>query len=114
MGNEKLLQTIVYVVNLLVQGKYDALEALSEGNRLSAEELRQAVTDYGHRLVMPPIDSLNYPDVVTIRNSNPVKWSVNLNLWTIEEGRSDLTLELTLTDSPDDLYLVEVDDLHVL
>lgn len=114
MDNEKLFRTIVYIVNLLVQGKYNELEVLSGGNRLSAEEIRQAVADYGRRLVLPPIDSLKHLDVVTIRHSDPVRWSANIDLWTVEEGRSDLTLELTLIDSPNDLYSVEIDDLHVL
>jgi hypothetical protein len=52
--------------------------------------------------------------VVEIDNAVPEAWSVYLDLWTAEEGRSDLTLELTLRDSPAGIYSVELDDLHVL
>ena len=36
-----------------------------------------------------------------------------MDLWTAEEGRSDLTLELTLTDSRGEIYQIEIDDIHV-
>jgi hypothetical protein len=36
-----------------------------------------------------------------------------MSLWTVEEGRSDLSLELTVAESGDG-YLIEVDDIHVL
>jgi hypothetical protein len=45
---------------------------------------------------------------------NPKCWSVNLPLWTKEEGRSDLTLQMHFTESDGALYAVEIDDLHVL
>jgi hypothetical protein len=35
-------------------------------------------------------------------------------LWTAGEGRSDLSLECTLTDRQGDLLKAEVDNLHVL
>jgi hypothetical protein len=53
-------------------------------------------------------------DVVEIRNSTPRSWNVNLPLWTKEEGKSDLTLQMCFIDSGNDLYSVEIDDLHVL
>ena len=53
-------------------------------------------------------------DVVAISASNPHRWSVVVPLWTVEEGRSDLSLELTLEDSGKESYEVEIDDLHVL
>lgn len=34
-------------------------------------------------------------------------------LWTIEEGRSDLSLELTLVEN-DKTISIELDDIHVL
>ena len=59
-----------------------------------------------------PIDELL--DMVEMAGSRPKSWSVNLPLWTEEEGRSDLTLEMRFTESEADTYSVEIDDLHVL
>jgi hypothetical protein len=52
-------------------------------------------------------------DIVRIAGSVPPAWSVRANLWTKEEGRSDLTLELTIRQV-ENSYEVELDDLHVL
>ena len=41
------------------------------------------------------------------------QFSVHMPLWTEEEGRSDLTLELTIK-MPDKGIEVELDDIHVL
>ena len=37
-----------------------------------------------------------------------------VDLWMVEEGRSDLTLEIRLTDTGRELYGIEIDNLHVL
>ena len=103
--------TIRYVVGLLAAGDYNALERISEGNRLSADELRQAVEDYGRTVLPSPVEC-EEPAAVT--DAEPQSWWVDVGLHTAEEGRSDLTLSLTLIDSPEALYGVQVDDLHVL
>lgn len=109
----KLSRTIQHVVDLLVRHEYSALEALTRGRRLNADEIEQAVTDYGRRLASPSVDGLPR-SVVPIEGNIPERWSVYVDLWTVEEGRSDLTLELTLTDSIQDQYEVQVDNIHVL
>lgn len=112
IDNEKLYRTVTRVVKLLVEGKYGELESLSTGKRLAARDMQKAIEDYGCHLVMPrEFEGLN---VIEIKGSVPPQWYVGVNLWTVEEGRSDLTLELTLTDSAEPYYLVELDDLHVL
>jgi hypothetical protein len=37
-----------------------------------------------------------------------------VDLWTVEEGRSDLTLELRLTETGGEPYDIEIHDPHVL
>jgi len=39
---------------------------------------------------------------------------IELYLWTIERGRSDLNLRLTVINAPGDLYHVELDDILVM
>jgi hypothetical protein len=109
----KLDRTIQRVVGDLVRGDYAAVEVLTGGRRLTAGEIARAITDYGRRLVLLPSGSAPR-SVVEIEGSNPERWSVYVDLWTAEEGRSDLTLELTLTDSGRDIYEVEIDNIHVL
>jgi hypothetical protein len=45
--------------------------------------------------------------------ARPGQWAVVLGLWTQEEGMSDLSVEATITESPDGISVV-IDGLHVL
>jgi len=47
-------------------------------------------------------------------NGERPTFHVGASLWTKEEGRSDLTLSLHLTETPQHIYEIEVLDLHVL
>lgn len=106
--------TVVQLLHWLVAGDYAAIERLTLGVRLPASLLRQAVADYGRTLVMPPASAFDQLDAIEIDGSNPKAWSIRVDLWTVEEGRSDLSLECTLIDQPGELLVAEVDNLHVL
>ena len=110
---EKASRTIQRVVDYLIRGDYAAIEGLTSRQRLSGIEIEQAIAEYGRRLVPLPPNS-GPRSVVEIESSDPEQWSVYVDLWTAEEGRSDLTLELTLTDSSRDSYDVQIDNIHVL
>lgn len=111
--DERLKLTVKRVVELLVLGRFDALEKLSKGNRLTANEMREAVMDFPATFVMPVNNVFENLDVIEIGNTNPTEWSVRFDLWT-KEGRSDLSLELTLIKTNSKLFNVEIDSIHVL
>lgn len=98
----------------LVKKDYKSLENYSNDIRLSASQLQEAVEEYGHRLITPTDEAYNQLDVIEVINSKSKKWSVRLDLWTEDEGRSDLSLEYTLIDNNKDILAVELDNLHVL
>jgi len=106
-------ETVKTVVGLLVAGKYQELEDLTSGTRLSAEDMGGAIRQHGRALVTPPEQAYEELDVVEVRDASPPRWSVRMNLWTAEEGRSDLSLELTVIHT-EPSYTVELDDIHVL
>ena len=114
MSMLKIRDTVHHVVGMLVAGDYAGVEGASRGRRLTAEQLRQAVEEYGRELRMPPELVFDNLDVVEIEDATPRAWSVLVDLWTVEEGQSDLTLELLLTDTGGELYDIEIYDLHVL
>ena len=105
-----LIEAIRAVVLHLVAQQYDALADRSAG-RLSESELRQAVVDYGRTLIPLP-DAAWDVDIVPLA-TDPNTLSIDVPMWTLEEGRSDLTLSLTATTRGDS-YDVVIDDLHVL
>jgi hypothetical protein len=114
MDPQKLNQTLNRVGQLLVGGMYDEIAQLTNNQHLTSEELREAVLKYGRHQISPPEAEWKPRSLVELERTAPQAWSVYVALWTLEEGRSDLTLELTLRDSDDDIYRVEVDNLHVL
>jgi hypothetical protein len=96
----------------LVRGEFEALEALDQRDRLSADGLKQALSDYGRTLVEPDADWWGSAEVTPIQAG---EFHVAAPLWTEEEGRSDLTLELRLVETgPGDVYQSYVEDVHVL
>jgi hypothetical protein len=110
----RIKATVIQLLLWLVAQDYEAIERFTAGVRLSANVVRRAVSEYGHTLVMPPDSVLNQLDVIEVKGSLPKTWSVRIDLWTAEEGRSDLSLECTLIDRPGNLLAVEVDNVHVL
>jgi hypothetical protein len=77
-------------------------------------DLERVVREYGRHLVPLPLAAFQAIDVVSVADSYPQRWSVVIPLWSKEEGPSDLSLELTIEDSPEPEYRVDIDDLHVL
>lgn len=117
MDATKLADTLAHLVQLLVSGQFEELERLSGGRELSADELRTAVAEYPHRLVMPPGSSPDWlregDEVMEIEGTMPPSYHVDVDLWD-ETGRSDLTLSVVLTESPEPLYRTRIVNLHVL
>ena len=111
--NEKLIEPVNRIVSLLVVGRYADLEQQTYGVRLTANEMAKAIADYGRTLVPPPQDGFKLMNVVEIKEAQPKRWSVAIPLWTKEEGRSDLTVEMTIVER-EDTFLIELDDIHVL
>ncbi|MFO1495424.1 MAG: hypothetical protein U1F26_12305 [Lysobacterales bacterium] len=110
---KRIQEAVRHVVTLLVAGRYDELERESKG-RLSSQVLASAIVEYGRALVSPPADAFADVDVIEISGSSPLRYSVRFDLWTVEEGRSDLSLEFTLVDGYNERMDFELDNLHVL
>ncbi len=109
------LQVAVSVlVSLLAAGDFDVAAAMTRGDRLSAEALREAVDRYGRTLVALPAEELERLDVVELQGREYPTFHVVVDLWTAEEGRSDLSLELELVDRYEGAFETRILDLHVL
>ncbi len=111
--NDQLRKSVTQVLRLLVAGQFDELEVLTNGVRLSSEEIGKAVSGYGKMLVLPPEDGFRLMEIIEIKNAQPKRWSITMPLWTQEEGRSDLTMEMTVIERQEGIA-VELDDIHVL
>jgi len=114
MNNNRLSRTVQEIVACLVKGDYDYLERQTDSTRLTKEEMQTAVNEYPGTLVLPPERSFENIDVIEIEGTAPTEWSGRFDLWTAEDGRSDLTLELNLIENNKELYDVRIDNIHVL
>ncbi|HPT57777.1 MAG TPA: hypothetical protein PLK42_13930 [Casimicrobium sp.] len=102
------------LVALFAAGKFEDALRRAPRSRVTAEQLRGAVNAYGRSLVALPAEGYELIDCVEVRGSNPTEWSVVVPLFTREEGRSDLSLELSMFEGAAGSYSVEIDDIHVL
>ena len=110
--DESLVPALRDLVQRLVHREFSALEADGRIGRLTVEELARAVDDYGRSLVAIPESGWDLADACEIAGQTNA-WSIDLPLWTEEEGRSDLTLSLSVARDNGSVR-VEIDDLHVL
>ena len=96
----------------LANGNYEEIVTSCSVSRLSSSDVRSVIQSHGKVIVAPPLPEYDKLDVIRLRTEIP-KWSVQAPLWTEEEGRSDLTLELEIAITSG-RTLVELEDLHVL
>lgn len=96
----------------LASGRFDDLEADGRAGLLSGSELEAAIRDYGRTLIPLPDEALALIDCFP-RDGDASTMFFDVPLWTVEEGRSDLTLQLVATDDRG-RHRLEITDLHVL
>jgi hypothetical protein len=110
--NTKFIAPIRALVDMLVKGHSDQLERDGKSGRLSSHELKEALQVHGRTIIALPDEAFRLAEVYPVKGQNAT-WAVDVPLWTAEEGRSDLVLSLTVSDSQDGVRL-EIDDLHTL
>lgn len=103
------------VLGLLVDGEYKTLESMTKGKNLTAAEMREAIESYGRTLTLPPEGELPPDlDVFELDGPPPRRIFAVMPLMTEEEGRSDLSVELTFTEVAPHLYVISIENIHVL
>jgi hypothetical protein len=100
------------LVERLASGDLAALAADGRIGRLTVEDLRRAISEYGRTLVPLPAEALAAISVYPL-DAMPGGFAVDVGMWTAEEGRSDLTLQLTVIERAGAIAIA-IDDLHVL
>lgn len=105
---------IAKLVAYLAAGEFDQALQQAPSSRVKAKDLERAISEYGRRLVPLPPEGLRLIDYVEVQGGSSPCWSVVVPLFTEEEGRSDLSLELTIQEQPSGVHMIEIDDVHVL
>jgi hypothetical protein len=111
--NQIIKSSLSQVVAMLVTKQFSAIEFITRGRRLNSTAIETAISEYGRTLITPPDGSFERADVVRVENSPLEKYSVRFRLWSLEEGESDLSIELTITQLPGQETQIELDDILV-
>ena len=101
-------------VGIKYLGAGEKLAAATNNTRLRAEHIRESLEEYPGALIMPPASTFDNIDAIETKGPPLRQWSLRFDLWTREEGLSDLSMELTLIDSDGECLTVELDGIHVL
>jgi hypothetical protein len=113
--DEKLRAAVQMILRLFAEQNYSALANLTTGEkkRLRASEIAHAIQSYPATIRMPTETELTF-DSVEVAGSDPRQYLVDAPLFTIEEGRSDLTARMTVIDRPGDDFEVVFYDAWVM
>jgi hypothetical protein len=112
--NQTVTDLLKQVITWLVDGDYASVEARTRGVRLSRDLIQEAIHEYGRKLIPPPQAAFENLDAIRVTNALHPTWSIRFDLWTQEEGRSDLSIECTVIDRQDGTLVFELDNIHVL
>lgn len=111
--DNRVVNLLRQLVGWFVLGDFQAIADRSKGVRLTPDMMRRAIKEYGRTLVMPPEEAFSNIDAIRVSMTDQPTWSIRFDLWTKEEGRSDLSLECTIIVCSDGFIDLEIDNLHV-
>ena len=110
---ERFREVLSTVVDRIAAGDFEGLKRDGIDQRPDAD-LSLWIRGYGETgATILPLPNEAWAHAQAWQNDEAGVWSVVIDLWTAEEGRSDLSLEATLIEAPSEL-LVQIDDIHVL
>ncbi|GAA2164331.1 DUF7668 domain-containing protein [Actinomadura napierensis] len=107
---EEGVNAVRVVVGLLVRGEYEELETLTEARRFTAAQIAAAVERHGRDLISPPEAAFREVEAAPAvqEPSDERAFRVDFPLWTAQDGRSDLTLGLTVAEVMEGVWTVEL------
>jgi len=98
------------IVELVVDGDYEELRAVS-GNRLAVDDLRRRIEDdCPEPLVLPPRELYQVEAITKSDDGDHPGWAYFLDLWT-ETGPARLHIEGELEEESSERYLVTLTDI---
>lgn len=111
----KIRAAVQTVLGLLAQKQYRALANLSAPGpeHLQAEDIERTIESYPGTVRMPRENELKF-DVVKVEGLSPKQFSVDAQVFTMEQGGSDLTARLTVIDKTGDDYEIVFYDVWVM
>lgn len=112
----QIVSTVDALVSLLASRDYIAVERLTNGVRLAADDISDALQPIQQEAPHFISFSAHEVDIVEVWDALPRRWSVNVPLYGGSRIKSDLTMSLTVIDGGGlgEPMSIELDDIHVL
>jgi hypothetical protein len=107
------VQAVRTTVGLLVDMHYDTLERMTRRRRLTAGMMKTAIEQYGRTLVRPPAEAYHGLGGRPVVHNGKSAFTVVFPLWTEEEGRSGLELDLLVVEALAGVYVPELNGFRV-
>jgi hypothetical protein len=101
------------LMGLLASPNYQELEGFTRGAGLSAADVARAIQEHGKTVVPCPEPIEDVLDILEVTGKIRPTWSVVVPVYTREEGRSDLSVELTIVELGGERYGIAIDDIRV-
>lgn len=95
---ERIERTARTILRLLASQRYAELASLTRNN-YPEEDIQFAMEAYDATACEPPESFASRIDIIENERSTPAAWSVIFPIWTLEEGESDLSVNITCIDS---------------
>lgn len=102
----------VEIVNAIVKKDYhlkDGVKGVAKVSADTATQMKDYIDDYGEELMPLPPQTWNSSVYMWYGNH----WEVLIDLWTVGEGHSDLTLRADVREK-DGAYVIEIRLVYVL
>ena len=99
------------LVSDLAQGKFDLIAKSNRNGRVNMHDVTRVIEEYGCTLIPLPEHGYDIIQLYPVRDKSET--DMYIPLWTKEEGRSDLTLSVTVSERDGELE-IGIDDLRVL
>ena len=112
MFESQIRSIVIDLLVLLADEDYQSIMERCGSSRFTGDDLEAVIREYGCKVIAPPADYKYFRAYELEARAAPT-WSVEADVWTEEEGASNLTLQLTIAFEPDG-PLIEIDGLHVL
>ncbi|MFO0706618.1 MAG: DUF1851 domain-containing protein [Nitrospira sp.] len=101
------------VIALLVAQRYKDLARFTQGTPITDQDIARVIQEYGQTVVPCPEPLEDLIDIAEVTDTARPTWSVVVPLYTREEGRSDLSVELTVVEVAQNDFQVRLENVHV-
>ncbi len=116
INQQKLIRSVMPLFELVAARDADGLRPYFPGTDEEWALVIEEYLDYPATFTLPPrsrwrelIDLAEPLDI-----PGPTQWEVDITLWSIEEGPSNLSMQLRVVESPGDCYETALLGLHVM